>query len=113
MLYRPSKVPLPPDISIPEPTKPAGRQIPPTRTIPTSEPSSPVFDRPSRPTTEALENARLKQQNEDLRDLLNKTNMVIIEARVALKQLTSDLVVNNKAQIKQDILDLNKILNHG
>lgn len=75
-------------------------------------PSKPALDLPSpaKPLIETRTLDRLEAQNQDLRDLLNKQSLVIIEARQLLTQLTRNLVVNNKHGVKQSLLDLNKTL---
>lgn len=65
---------------------------------------------PTRPSIETRMITRLEQQNEGLRDLLNKQSMIIIEARQILNQLTKNLITNDRAKIKQSLIDLNKTL---
>lgn len=126
MLYRPCNVPFPSSPTAPKPPEqsaPAPNplqitlepKIPLDLALPTSQTSPPVLAS-RKPTKQhipkSVEPYTLEQQNENLRTLLEQTNSQIIDARVILKQLTSDLVVNNRAGIKQNLLELNRILNN-
>ena len=127
MRYRPCTIPLPPSLDdpkpiIPTPARPVLARSPNPMVSTSLNLPTPALDPPNRPTIEHLENVRLTQQNESLRDLLEKTNYTIISARPLLRQLTldiRDLVVNSSAhidsqtrdKIKQSIMELNEVLN--